>query len=60
MSRSDNKTLFVGKLSSRIHESDLEAEFVRYGKIRDIDYRKHRGFAFIEFSHSSDAYEALK
>jgi RNA recognition motif-containing protein len=52
MSRS---TVWVGKLSSRLHTADLEDEFSRFGKIRDCDFRKHRGFAFIEFKHRDDA-----
>lgn len=53
-------TVFIGKLSSRVREDDLRDEFRRYGKIRDIDFRRHRGFAFIEYNNSSDARGAVE
>lgn len=55
-----NNVIFIGKLSSRVREDDLRDEFRRYGRIRDIDFRRHRGFAFIEYSSSSDARSAVK
>jgi len=58
--KGENKSIFVGKLSSRITEKELETEFSRCGRIKDIDLRKHRGFAFIEFNKSEDASEAVK
>jgi len=58
--KSDGKAIFVGKLSSGTSEKELEDEFSRYGRIKDIELRKHRGFAFIEFSKSENAQEAVK
>ncbi|KAL4455002.1 hypothetical protein ABPG74_006384 [Tetrahymena malaccensis] len=58
--RSGSNTIFVGKLSSRVREEDLRDEFRRYGRIRDIDFRRQRGFAFIEYNSSSDAKQAVE
>ena len=44
-------TIFIGKISSRVHTSDIEHKFEKYGRIKEIDYRKDRGFAFVEYSH---------
>ena len=52
--------VFIGKLSSRVREDDLRDEFRRYGRIRDVDFRRHRGFAFIEYNSSSDARAAVE
>jgi RNA recognition motif-containing protein len=56
---SRNNAIFVGKLSSRTRQSDLEDEFAKYGKIRQVDFHKDRGFAFIEFQHSEDAKDSV-
>lgn len=52
-------TVFIGKLHSRMREDDLRDEFRRYGRIRDLDFHRHRGFAFIEYYSSSDARAAV-
>ncbi len=57
---SKSSMVWVGKLSSRIHTSDLEDQFSKYGKIRDVDFRKHRGFAFIEYKNREDAKYAIE
>jgi arginine/serine-rich splicing factor 7 len=57
---SKNSIIFIGKLSSRAHTSDIEDQFSKYGRIKDIDFRKDRGFAFVEFSHREDAKYAIK
>lgn len=59
-SSSGGNTIFIGKLSSRVREDDLRDEFRRYGRIRDIDFRRHRGFAFVEYNSSSDARNAVE
>lgn len=33
-------SIFVGKLSGRMRTRELEDEFNRFGRIRDIDFRK--------------------
>jgi len=53
-------TIFIGKISSRVHTSDIEHKFEKYGRIKEIDYRKDRGFAFVEYSHREDAKYAIK
>ena len=53
-------TIFIGKISSRVHTSDIEHKFEKYGRIKEIDYRKDRGFAFVEYSHWEDAKYAIK
>ena len=58
-SKSSNSSIYVGKLSSKVRESDLDDRFSRYGKIKTIDYKKHLGFAFIEFKHSEDSRAAI-
>ena len=55
MSSKSNTSIFVGKLPHDCREKDLEEEFGKYGKIKDIDFKRNRGFAFIEYSHSDDA-----
>ncbi|WZY96010.1 serine/arginine-rich splicing factor RS2Z33 isoform X2 [Brassica napus] len=48
--------LYVGHLSSRTRERDLEHLFSKYGRIRDLDMK--RDYAFIEFSDPRDADDA--
>ena len=57
MSKDRENKIFVGKLSRRVRESDLEHEFSKFGRIRDLDFRDT--FAFIEFSHTKAAEEAV-
>jgi len=60
MSRQVSENIvFVGKLSFRCREDELEQEFTKFGKIKGIEFLKNRGFAFIEFSHPKDAKEAV-
>ena len=40
-----NNKVFVGKLSRRTRSSDLEDEFSKFGKIKDVDLRG--SYAFI-------------
>eukprot|EP00287_Rhodomonas_sp_CCMP768_P002711 CAMPEP_0196731722 /NCGR_PEP_ID=MMETSP1091-20130531/11326_1 /TAXON_ID=302021 /ORGANISM="Rhodomonas sp., Strain CCMP768" /LENGTH=76 /DNA_ID=CAMNT_0042074873 /DNA_START=1 /DNA_END=227 /DNA_ORIENTATION=- len=50
--------LYIGHLSSRIRERDLEHEFGRYGRIRDVSIKQ--GFAFLEYDRSEDADYAIR
>lgn len=43
---------------SRIDERDLEDEFRRYGRITGMSMKS--GFAFVEFSHTADAEDAIR
>jgi len=53
-------SVFVGKLSGRMRNSELEDEFSRFGRIKDLDFRKDRGFAFITYSSSDAAKDAIR
>ncbi len=48
---SRNPQIYVGGISRRIREDDLEKAFAKYGKIRDISLKGK--YAFI-VSHSYD------
>jgi len=52
--------VFVGKLSFRSREDELQQEFCKFGKIKEIEFLKNRGFAFIEYIHADDAKEAVE
>ncbi|KAK6910257.1 hypothetical protein V866_000851 [Kwoniella sp. B9012] len=59
-------TVYVAGLAPEVNADQLLAAFVTFGDIIDIkipheihDQSKHRGFAFITFSHPSDAQDAI-
>ncbi|EOA29622.1 hypothetical protein CARUB_v10014335mg [Capsella rubella] len=54
--RYSSSRLYVGHLSSRTRERDLERLFSKYGRIRDLDMK--RDYAFIDFSDPRDADDA--
>mgnify|MGYP005998623349 CR=1 FL=1 len=63
--RGDPKyTIFVGRISYETSEQTLKEEFSRYGEIRrlrlvrDIVTGLSKGYAFIEYEHSSDCRRA--
>ena len=43
MSREENK-VFVGKLSRRVRQSDLEESFEKFGKVIDVEMRSTYAF----------------
>ncbi|XP_048006058.1 peptidyl-prolyl cis-trans isomerase [Leguminivora glycinivorella] len=59
------RTIYVGGLSEEVNEKILNAAFVPFGELVDVqiplDYEteKHRGFAFIEFENAEDALAAI-
>ncbi|KAK9876718.1 hypothetical protein WA026_014957 [Henosepilachna vigintioctopunctata] len=59
------RTVYVGGLAEEVDEKVLNAAFIPFGDIVDIqiplDYEseKHRGFAFIEFESPEDAAAAI-
>ncbi|KAL3285283.1 hypothetical protein HHI36_019393 [Cryptolaemus montrouzieri] len=59
------RTVYVGGLAEEVDEKVLNAAFIPFGDILDIqiplDYEseKHRGFAFIEFESPEDAAAAI-
>ncbi|XP_018497759.1 serine/arginine-rich splicing factor 5 [Galendromus occidentalis] len=56
MGRSNEGRLYVGRLSHRTRERDLERLFSPYGRIREILLKS--GFAFVEFEDTRDAEDA--
>lgn len=65
MSASTKRTVYVGGLAEEVDEKVLNAAFIPFGDIIDVqiplDYEseKHRGFAFIEFESAEDAAAAI-
>lgn len=65
MSTNSKRTIYVGGLAEEVDEKVLNAAFIPFGDIIDIqipiDYEteKHRGFAFIEFECAEDAAAAI-
>src|SRR5208283_251816 len=61
-----NNKLFVGNLSFKISEAELESLFGQYGTVvscsipTDRDTGRKRGFAFIEMSNQAEAEAAIK
>ncbi|OMJ84962.1 hypothetical protein SteCoe_13793 [Stentor coeruleus] len=49
--------IYIGRLSRKTRVRDLEKEFSRYGRIRDLEI-KH-DYAFIEYSDPRDAEDAI-
>lgn len=60
MSRDRNAKIFVGNLSSRTEERDLDDLFYRYGKIRYVDVISGKGFGFVTFYDERDAEDAIR
>ncbi|XP_017775098.1 PREDICTED: peptidyl-prolyl cis-trans isomerase E [Nicrophorus vespilloides] len=62
---SNKRTIYVGGLAEETDEKVLNAAFIPFGDIVDVqiplDYEseKHRGFAFIEFESAEDAAAAI-
>ncbi|CAK74995.1 unnamed protein product (macronuclear) [Paramecium tetraurelia] len=52
-----SRQIYVGRLGSKIRREDLQQEFEKYGKIKDIDLRSTH--AFIEFEASDEAKQAI-
>lgn len=57
-SRERNPQIFIAKLAPSIREKDLEHEFRRFGKIRNLQFK--RGYAFIEYDDYKDANNAIQ
>jgi cold-inducible RNA-binding protein len=62
----NQNVVWVGNLSFKCSERDLQDEFSTFGKIvsidvpRDSETRKSKGFGFIEFESAEDADKAVK
>lgn len=50
--------VYIGRISERTRERDLEEAFSKYGKIHDINVK--RGFAFIAYADPRDASDAIR
>jgi arginine/serine-rich splicing factor 7 len=59
-SRNTERTarLYIGRLSSRTRERDLEDAFYKFGRIRDVSIKA--GFGFVEFEDERDAEDAVR
>jgi arginine/serine-rich splicing factor 7 len=55
---SGNTRLYIGNVSRRTRQRDLEDPFRRFGRIRDVDLKTDYGF--IEFYDARDAEDALR
>eukprot|EP01138_Halocafeteria_seosinensis_P000389 gb/GECG01000402.1/.p1 GENE.gb/GECG01000402.1/~~gb/GECG01000402.1/.p1 ORF type:complete len:153 (+),score=31.87 gb/GECG01000402.1/:1-459(+) len=64
----NKRTLYVGGLSEEVTEDILNAAFIPFGDIAQVnmpldpnkeDTEQHRGFAFVEFEDENDAEEAI-
>lgn len=51
-------TLFVGNLSPSVNEDILMREFVKYGKIKNLIFKREKHFAFVVFEERLDAEKA--
>lgn len=65
MGTNNKRTVYVGGLAEEVDEKILNAAFIPFGDVVDIqiplDYEteKHRGFAFVEFECAEDAAAAI-
>jgi len=55
---SRNRRIYIGKLSQRTRERDIEDTFSKYGKINAVDLK--RGYAFVEYDDERDADDAIR
>lgn len=59
MTAEDNSTqIFIGKLPGKVTDNDLEYEFRKFGKIKNVLLKK--GYAFIEYETLDDSKEAVR
>lgn len=49
--------IYIGRLSPRVDEYEIEDIFGEFGRIRDICLK--RDYGFLEFEHSRDAEDAI-
>uniref|UniRef100_A0A803JRG4 Serine/arginine-rich-splicing factor 4 n=2 Tax=Xenopus tropicalis TaxID=8364 RepID=A0A803JRG4_XENTR len=57
MSRSMMPRVYIGRLSHRARERDVERFFKGFGKIVEVDLKN--GYGFVEFEDSRDAEDAV-
>eukprot|EP00352_Strombidinopsis_acuminata_P000202 CAMPEP_0176341680 /NCGR_PEP_ID=MMETSP0126-20121128/2574_1 /TAXON_ID=141414 ORGANISM="Strombidinopsis acuminatum, Strain SPMC142" /NCGR_SAMPLE_ID=MMETSP0126 /ASSEMBLY_ACC=CAM_ASM_000229 /LENGTH=164 /DNA_ID=CAMNT_0017686647 /DNA_START=615 /DNA_END=1110 /DNA_ORIENTATION=- len=56
-SGSKNYQVYIGGLSRRVREDDLQYEFGRFGKIRNVSFKGR--FAFVDFDESNSVRRAI-
>jgi len=52
--------LYIGRISDRTGERDLERLFGRYGYLRDVTIKNDRDYGFVEFEDQRDADDAVR
>jgi len=50
--------VYVGHLSSRTDEAELDYKFGKYGRVKSIDVKN--GYAFVDFENEDDADDAIR
>ena len=56
-SKDRNPQIFIAKLAPSINETELEYQFRKFGRIRNL--RLMRGYAFVEYDDYRDAEDAV-
>ncbi|KAK8921009.1 Flowering time control protein FPA [Platanthera zijinensis] len=54
------KTLWIGGISQSVKKEQLEGVFLKFGKIEEFKFLRHRGSAFICFQRIEDAISAQR
>jgi arginine/serine-rich splicing factor 4/5/6 len=57
MSRPSGARVFIGNLSNRVSDREVEDKFSKYGRILKIDLKN--GYGFVEYEHERDASDAI-
>lgn len=54
-----SRTIFVGNLSAKTKDKDLNNYFSKFGEVKNIDINPQKGTAFIKFMESDSAQHAV-
>lgn len=55
-----SKCLWVGGIGPSVLKEELEAQFLKFGKIEDLKFFRDRNTAFVDYFRFEDACQALK
>lgn len=55
--KSNPFTLYIGKLSHRTNEDDINSEFGKFGTVQSVNMKK--GFCFVEFDNDESIQKAI-
>ncbi|KAM7489701.1 hypothetical protein LguiB_027185 [Lonicera macranthoides] len=55
-----SKSLWVGGIGPSVLKEELEAQFIKFGKIEDLKFFRDRNTAFVDYFGLEDACQALK